>query len=805
MLPKRIIHFVCVWILIYAVGVFADTFNIGILLDGPSQEQSGLLASVENEVLELTRGEFDVRFSADNLVSGDWSLASIQERMDSMFRDDHIDLIITMGYMASQYVCHLDSIPKPVIAPLIWDAGFQELPITGGVSGVVNLNYINVPVTFERDMNLFREIVGFQNLAVIGDQAFLSAFPEIRDRTTSFFKALGLDATLITIDPQTLLHLQISQGTEAVYVLPLEQLSVDGEKALANELIDKKLPSFAYKGTDQVEQGFLVGLNTDDYITRLSRRIALNIQRILLGDQPQEIPVTFSFDQQITFNMTTGQAIGVYPSWAVMTEARIIEMNKARPERSLNMTEAIREAVEVNLDLLARERYVTAGKEDVARARANLLPQIQVSATGVQIDQDRAKNSFGQQAERTLTGSVTASQVLFSEPAWANLGIQKDLQASRKQEYRQLKLDIIQCAGTAYLNVLSAKAYESIQQDNLKLTRRNLELARVREMVGSAGPAEVYRWESQIASNRNAVISANAQRNLAEIELNRILHRPAEESFNTMEVNINDPVMVTSQQDLGRYIENKQVFKIFRAFMAKEAIDKSPEIASLDAAIQAKERQLKSATRKFWAPTIALQGEYDHTFSRGGEGTDASIELPAGIPFDISFPEPKDNQWNVALNASLPLYSGGSRFAERKQAYEELHQLRLQREALAERIEQRIRSALHMMGASFASIKQAKLAAEAAEKSLNVAQDSYSLGVVSIVELLDAQNAALIANQSAATAVYNFFIKLMETERAFGDFFFMMDGEQRRMLEARANEYFRQNGISFDSNQGGQQ
>ena len=50
--------------------------------------------------------------------------------------------------------------------------------------------------------------------------------------------------------------------------------------------------------------------------------------------------------------------------------------------------------------------------------------------------------------------------------------------------------------------VNAAKAFENIQEQNLERTRSNLALARVRETIGAANPAEILRWESEIANNR---------------------------------------------------------------------------------------------------------------------------------------------------------------------------------------------------------------------------------------------------------------------------------------------------------------
>ena len=100
-----------------------------------------------------------------------------------------------------------------------------------------------------------------------------------------------------------------------------------------------------------------------------------------------------------------------------------------------------------------------------------------------------------------MTGTASLSQVIYADPAWANLSIQKNLQTAREQEREAVRFDITLEAAASYLNVLRAKAVERIEKENLNLTRSNLELAKVRQSVGISGPAEVYRWEAAIANS----------------------------------------------------------------------------------------------------------------------------------------------------------------------------------------------------------------------------------------------------------------------------------------------------------------
>ncbi|MDX1701776.1 MAG: TolC family protein [Melioribacteraceae bacterium] len=348
---------------------------------------------------------------------------------------------------------------------------------------------------------------------------------------------------------------------------------------------------------------------------------------------------------------------------------------------------------------------------------------------------------------------------------------------SKEFEFEQLKLDISLLAAEAFLNVLKAKTFEKIQKNNLRRTKSNLEIARVRESVGSAGPAEIYRWDSELASNRNSVIQAIAQVHLARIELNRILNRNLEEKFICVESNIYSESLLSSQNTLPRYLGNPYSFNIFKEFMINEGLRNSPALISLSAAIEAQERLLTSSTNRYWIPTLALQGEYSDLFWKDGSGSN--------IPTSFD-----DHNWNIALSLSFPLFDGTEKYAIKRQAQETLEEIQIQYESIAEKVEQQIRSLLYRVGASFAAIRELRLSAEAAAKSLKVVQDAYALGAVSILDLLDAQNAALVSEQLASNSEYDFIIDLMSLERSTGKFYLQLSDEEARDFLLRLEKFY---------------
>jgi outer membrane protein TolC len=239
-----------------------------------------------------------------------------------------------------------------------------------------------------------------------------------------------------------------------------------------------------------------------------------------------------------------------------------------------------------------------------------------------------------------------------------------------------------------------------------------------------------------------------------------------------------------------QYVFSPRSYEIFIEFMVDAGLERSVEIRALDAAIAAAERALVAARRQLYIPDVFVSAEVGEILSKSGAGS-GSVDLP--IP--IEFPKVDDTSWSVGLFGALEVYAGGANRAAKRRAQEELFQLQIERNAVADRVEQRIRSALLLAGASFYSIELAQAAADAALKSLDLVSESYVTGAVSITELLDAQAAALRASEGASNAVYDFLIDLMEVERSVASFSFFQTEQDREAFYRSVHEYMTRRGV----------
>ena len=785
---KRILEIVAWTTLAASAAASAQepVVRIGVVIDGPWERNVEIERIIQRELTELMQGEFEFRFPDEARIVGDWSVDTVETSLARLLGDPEVDVVLAMGVIASDRAARLRDIPKPLIAPFIVDAAIQGTPREGRGSGVRNLSYLSSSITLRRDLEVFRQLRPFERLVLLHGPA-RNEIPGVRSRLEEVVSEFDIELNLVEIRGRADEALsRIPEDAEAVYVNALLQL-LDGElEKLAEGLVARRLPSFSRLGRSEVERGLLMSL-TEDVFDRRARRVALNVQRALLGEDPATFGVDFVMREELVINMATARRINVFPSFALETVAELIQEEPKDRGRRLNLLQVAEEAVLLNRDLAAFDRRVAAGAQNIPIAKSSLLPQLSLGVAGQAIDADRA--SATGIAQYLLAPSLTLTQLIYSDPAWANKTIQEDLQEALERDRDGLRLDIVQAATTTYLDVMRTLTSERIQKDNLALTRSNLELSKVRESIGASGRAEVYRWEAQLAADQAGVIRAATNRNLAEIALNRLLHRPFEEPFAPEEVGVDDPIFMYVRAQFYPYISSRQYFRDTRNALTAIALEESPELMALDAAIRAERRGATAADRAFYIPDVFFQANIEQQFRAGAGGLGAFQALSELFP-DVDLTAPNNTNWSLGVDFSLPLFTSGQRPAIRRQSIEGLSQLRFQREALRERIEQRVRSALHDTGASYAGIELARDSAEASERNLDLVTDAYSQGAVSIIDLLDAQNAAVRTREAAANAVYDFLIDLLEVERALGKFYFLASPVEIEVLFERVDRFF---------------
>lgn len=771
--------------------------TVSIIHDGEWRRGADYAEQIKAEILALTEHEFDVRFPADKQMFGGWRFEQIQRQVSQMLADPAVDIVIGNGLIASHTLVSRQTLPKPSIATIIIDTELQNTPLVEGKSGVKNLNYLVSDSDFERALQAFYQVARFQHLGVVIPASITRVAPGVTQKVRNMAAQLPFQMSLLVAEPGVNNILRAIPGTvDAVMLAPDMQLTSLEVNDLSKQLIAKGLASFSLWGREEVELGFLMSTAPQSDLVRFARRVALNVQRILLGEDAGNIEVTFQEGEEMTLNMATAKALGIWPTWAVLTEAELLNEDAFDTGPVYDLAKVLEIALQSNIDLDISKQDIAVGVQDIRRTRSNLLPQIKATYQGRKIDRDRARASFGLLPEYQTDGNLVVEQAVLAEPAWAALKSQKLIQESTEWQHQTNQLDVALLAAQSFLGLLQNKTLVSIFRENLKLTRSNLDLARKRELIGTATAAEVYRWESEIATNKRDVINAQSRVEQSMVSLNRILRQPQKQRFRVETTNIDDPLFTLTDPRIHAYLDNPWTVALFKDFMSQEAIENSKEIRALNAQLKAQKRQLLSAQRAFYWPTLGLNFDVNKLISRDGEGASQGFDFTGLGPQFTGIDFETDNvSYTLAFQAELPLYTGAKRRSEWKKASETFIQLQLQRDKTKAQVEERIRNALNQAEASYTAIELNQEAADAAQKNLDLTTDAYARGALSIVELLDAQNATFTAKQNAANSVYAFLSDLMEVQRALGQIDYFTQDHDKEAWYQKLDAYFMEQNV----------
>lgn len=755
--------------LLAAPAVAQQQVVVAVVDDGPSDRFVDQQQQYIDELIALTESEFDVQIRR---LSGEWSKSSIEKVLEDTYADAEIDLVLVTGFVANQIAATRREYSKPTFLPLIIDTGLINGDPTIGRSGVRNLNYLSAYADFAEDLDTLSRIVTYRDLVLLVDSNLSSAIPALREAAFAASEAKGINLVEVThdgIDHQ--LMNRVPADTDAIFIAGLPRMPAAEFDRLIDAINNAGLPSYSFAGVADVERGLLVTNSDPGDVERQARTNALNMQAVMLGGRAEDQAIASQQREQLTINMATARHIALSPTFEVLNDAVLLNQEIEVSGDEYGLVEIARLALTQNMDLQAESFGVQAGFEEIARARSNLLPQVGTSMSKT-FRKDTLAVSAGLFAERSTDASVSLDQLLYSDAASANLRIQKELQRTRESSLEEFSLDVVQAATTSYYTVLNARSQLAVQENNLSITKANLELAEDRVRLGNSTAADVYRWQAEYARAQILVVNARAALNQSWETLNRILHKPQGDRLRLREASFDEPFVMT-RNEFDELVQSPADYARFSRFYIDRALRQAPELEQLNAQTAAKRRELTSQRRAYWLPDFSIGGLYSSNLDQSGLGTGPQ----AGQDLD---------DWSVGVRATLPLFSGGLKKANVSRASFELRQLESLRISTEERVEERVRIQLLAARAAYRQIELAATADVASRKNFDLVSDAYARGTVSVIDLLDAQNTSLAASAAAAESEYNFLITVMSLQRAIGAYDYLQTPEER---DALASEY----------------
>ncbi len=543
--------------------------RVAVVLDQEGPRAGAMLAALRHEVQGFFRPDEVALVEAE---CGDGSPSGIRRALEGAFRDPRVAAVVALGPIGSHILASSGSPAKPAIAGTMIDAAWQHAPEAHGSSGVPRLTYVSQSYDIGRALADFRRLVPFTRLAVVIQREQLRLIPSIEGEVKEAVQAAGATATIVAADSlASAIVAGVPSDVDAVFLAPLLQLNDADLASLLTGLNSRRLPTLAYANDPDVRLGALASYEPSENNQRRARRIAVDLQRILAGEDAGTLPVRLVAAPRLALNLTTARAVGFSPSRTLLTDAVLVGSDPLVPRDTVTLADAMRIVASANLDVIAARLEAASGEANVRLAQSNLLPKLDARVTQTFTRASTASASFGQQPERMGDGGLSLSLPIYAERSWAAYQSEEKLQRGREAQRDQLRLDVVLDAGTAYVATLRAQSLAQVKRTNLERTQSNLEIARLREGVGSSSKADVFRWEGEVANARRDLISADAQVRVASLSLNRILNRPLERAVAQPAVAPGDAAFLLQDSTVLEWLDQPERLISLTRFLGGEA------------------------------------------------------------------------------------------------------------------------------------------------------------------------------------------------------------------------------------------
>jgi len=748
------------------VAVAAREVRVGVLIDGPSVREDISAAALEHAATAVYGDGLTLTVAPPVRLNGNWSVSTLEAALDRLEADPQVDVVVTLGFAASHLIAHRARLPKPTVAASVLDPVLQTFPMKSGTSGRHNFTYVAPFNRVDDQVAAFHRIIGFSHLAVLADPLALQVVRELQIKARELQSTTGAAIVLLPTNNLTDALANLPPGTDAVCVAPLMRLSTDDLRSLADQLAQRKLPSFSLLGRSEVEQGILLATSSDTERTeRLARRVALDIQRIVEGEDAANIEVGFPGEVRLVVNMHTAQLIGFSPHWDDLTDAVQLAAENMPHQRSISLLQALDASIRNNPTLRAAQLGADIAADQTLIARSALLPKLAADVSHTQIDASHASPLL--LTQRTSEAGLTAQLPLYKDSDWAGWSVSRHLATAATEQARQELLDTLQQTASSYFSLLRAKSVESVRRQNVENTRQNLETARAREAVGLSTRSDYLRWVAQMASARQDLLASEANDRQAAVELRRLIHDGSSEPLVAAEAGLDEPLKWIASPHTQKYLDTPANWRVFREFILDQAREHSPELKRVDELIAGQQREVTSARRAFFIPDLVAVGTLSNEFERSGAGSERTALTP------------NNTGWFVGIQATIPIFSGGALQAKLSENRHQLRQLDAQRDAAVDAVDARARSVLARLPSSYPAIDLSREAAAAAHENYERVADAYARGVVSITDLISAQDASLNAELAQAQATFTFLIDFADTLRVSNSFDVLLDPQTR--------------------------
>ncbi len=452
---------------------------------------------------------------------------------------------------------------------------------------------------------------------------------------------------------------------------------------------------------------------------------------------------------RVTFSRTAGAAVPHVMSRYKVVLMLLLTVAPAMAQSQLSLSQAVALALEKNPVRKAALADQRAAKAGVGQARSFLLPRVMfgegftrgddpVFVFGSKLRQQNfTMADFALPALNTppplnnwSTRLLTQWNLFDSGANWLNLVRSKKLAEASGRQLERADQELIARVVNAYYGALLADRQVEVAEASLKASQSVLDLTSDKQKAGLVVDSDLLSAQVNRGERQQELIRAKNDASLARAQLNNELG-----------------VAFGTGYELALKLGERELPAVSLDELETHAIEKRPDLRRLRLEQEAQEKGVAAAKAQFGPRLNAFIGwEADHRnfTSNGGNNVMGGLELQIDI-----------FQGGAKL-ANLSLQKAyGDKIAALRAAAENGARLEVQKAYLD-------------WDANRQQLEVARASVEQAKESLRISQNRYEAGLVTITELLRAEEASHRAETDYWQAVYRVQTSYAAVELAAG-------------------------------------
>ncbi len=373
------------------------------------------------------------------------------------------------------------------------------------------------------------------------------------------------------------------------------------------------------------------------------------------------------------------------------------------------LTSLVRTAIQDNRDVRTAVAAIEEYRADVGVARGPLFPQISATGQG-----GREKLAFGSLKLPPFELYTAAANASWELDFWGR--IRRQTQAAhddwlaQEENRRSVVLDLVASVVTSYLQLRELDLALEISRRTLGSRQQTLRLASDRLNHGLISELDVRQFQAEVADPASRVATFERQVAQQENALSVLLGR--------------QPGPIPRGLPLSDILARTDI----PVGVPSTVLERRPDVRRAEAQLAAATARVGAATATR-LPTFTITGQYGYQSTRGSE----------------IFRRPDNEIYQIFGGVSIPLFTGGALYNQQRAAEARRDQARYRYEQTVLTASSEVENALAAVRSDRDQVTAEQTQVNALRRALQLANDRYTSGIASYLDLLDSERSLFTA------------------------------------------------------------